>query len=92
MTSRLERKIDTIMGEAYAQAWVEVRREVYKMMKRNPRRFQRYVHAVGWGPTFFGPDRKPVDSWEMNRREQEFYAYIIDFYDRYGGNNEEISI
>lgn len=92
MSKRLEAKVDRIMSDAYEQAWVHVRREVYKMMKRNPRRFKCFWNAVGWGPTFFGPDGKAVDEDDMNARERVLAKYLDEFYDTYGGNNEKVEI
>jgi hypothetical protein len=92
VTARLEGKIETIMGGAYQQAWNELRREIHKMMRRNPRRFKTFWMAVGWGPTFLGPDDKTVHAEQMNKRERKLDAYITEFYDRYGGNNARIDI
>lgn len=92
MTSRLEATVDRIMGEAYERAWIEVERRVRQMMSRNPKRFKSYRHAIGWGPMFLGPDGKTVEEEHMNARERKLYAFLIDFYDRYGGNNALVEL
>lgn len=92
MPKRLEASVDRIMDEAYQRAWIEVRRQVYRMMSRNPKRFKSYWHAVGWGPTFIGPDGKTVGEENMNVRERRLYTYLIKFYDTYGAANERVTI
>lgn len=92
MSTRLEATVDRIMAEAWQRAWVEVRSQVRRMMARNPKRFQSYWHAVGYGPTFFGPDGETVEEEDMNARERKLYTYLVGFYDLYGGNNEEVRL
>jgi hypothetical protein len=92
MSKQLEAQVDDIMGQAHHLAWRLVRQRIHRMMKRNPKRFKEYHHAVGWGPTFIGPNGKTVESEDMNARERKLYDYLIAFYDRYGGNNAKVVI
>jgi hypothetical protein len=89
---RLENRIDKIMGEAYEKASALIDAEVTKLLQAKPQRYDRFVMAVGWGPTWFGPDGKIIDEDDMCAKGKKLAAYITEFYDRFGGDNHQVCI
>lgn len=92
-------KIDRIMSAAFLQAVLVVEEEARKLMRKNPARYDHFVLAVGWGPTFFNAEGKAVEEWgdrgpnaKLCAKGRAFMEFATEFYDRFGADNRVVSL
>lgn len=92
-------KIDRIMSAAFLQAVLVVEEEARKLMRKNPARYDHFVLAVGWGPTFFNAEGKAVEEWGDRDRNtrlcakgRAFMTFVTDFYENYGADNRIVTL
>lgn len=90
MTSRAQARMDRILGEAADKCTTILHEEARKLIKRRPRRYTRFVFAVGWGPTLFGPDGGIVAHHEACALGRKFLELADHLYERGGADNSEV--
>ncbi len=89
----LERRIDSILEEAFQKGRAIVDAEILTLFAEEPGRYDRFAFMVGWGPSLYGPGapvgpRLTAD--EMSPRAQSLMLGAASLYDVLGGDNHQI--